>query len=105
MTSSNQKNPSPSPAERHTNVAAAFTLLASLFLLIGLVTFGSAVEKRAEATTHVIAAAPLALAAASGAVAYSARKRAAASNAAPPTGGREAKEAGGDPGDRLPPAA
>lgn len=105
MTTSNLKNPSPSPAERHTNVAAAFTLLASLFLLIGLVTFGSAVEKRAEATTHVIAAAPLALAAASDAVAYSARKRAAASNGATPADSHETKETSVDPGDRLPPAA
>ncbi len=70
----------PATAERHTNSAAAFTMIAALFFLIGAVTFGTALEKRAAPGTCTIAAAPLLIAAGASAVAYSARRRAQATS-------------------------
>ena len=65
-------------ATRHTNAAAAFTLLAAVFFIGGAVSFGTALEKGASPTVHAVAAAPLVAGSLSAGVAYASRKRAAA---------------------------
>ena len=87
---------------RHTNAAAAFTLLAALLFLGGTVSFGAAVEKKAPLSTQAAAATPLMAGSLSAGLAYVSRKRAAALRRL------EAAAAGaaeGAAGEYLPPAA
>lgn len=88
---------------RYTNIAAAFSLLAGLLLILGMVTVGSAVEKKASPTVHAFAAAPVTAAVVSGLIARSARRKAAALES--PKEGSIEQPRTGDGADRPPPAA
>lgn len=100
---SQQQYDVPSAKHRYTNIAAAFSLVAGLLFIIGMVTFGSAVEKKASPAVHAIAAAPVAAAVASGVIARSARRKAAALES--PTESANGQARSGERADRPPPAA
>lgn len=92
----------PPAATRHTNTAAAFTLIAAVFFIGGAVSFGTAVEKGASAATHVLAATPLVAGSVSAGVAYASRKRAATLRRAESA---DAQVVQGASGETPPPAA
>lgn len=89
-------------ATRHTNAAAAFALLASVFFIGGAATIGAALEKKATMPTQVVAATPLVAGSLSAGVAYVSRKRAAALRRAEAAAPDHATNSAGD---APPPAA